>query len=158
MVKKDKRMIEGHVKDIIVQQLFGIDEQERRKAEIRASTNIVCDLNADSLDLVELVMAVEDEFMVEIPDEDAGHFVTVGDIVLWLEKHINSSTTIYSTPLPPLVPKPPPTVWDAFLEYYGSRACDWSPRRLLMLFWHYCQNGLPAVEKVLAGGENAGGK
>ena len=46
------------------------------------------DLNADSLDIVELIMALEDELDMEIPDEDAESFVTVGDVVKYVKEHV----------------------------------------------------------------------
>ena len=46
------------------------------------------DLNADSLDIVELIMALEDELDMEIPDEDAENFVTVGDVVNFVKSHV----------------------------------------------------------------------
>ena len=46
------------------------------------------DLNADSLDIVELIMALEDELDMEIPDEDAENFVTVGDVVRFVKSHV----------------------------------------------------------------------
>lgn len=53
-------------------------------AEITEETNLKEDLNADSLDLFELVMALEDEFNVEIPSEDLEQLVTVGDVLEYL--------------------------------------------------------------------------
>lgn len=52
---------------------------------ITAQTSVVAELGCDSLDLVELAMAIEDEFRIEIPDEDAAKLVTVGDIVVLVE-------------------------------------------------------------------------
>lgn len=52
---------------------------------ISADTNIVDDLGADSLDVVELIMSVEDEFGISIPDEDATELMTVGKIVEYIE-------------------------------------------------------------------------
>ncbi len=68
------------VKKIIVDQL-GIDAD---KVTLEAS--FVDDLGADSLDLVELVMALEEEYGIEVPDEDAEKIVTVNDIVEYLKK------------------------------------------------------------------------
>lgn len=53
-------------------------------AEITEETNLKEDLNADSLDLFELVMALEDEFNIEIPSEDLEQLVTVGDVLEYL--------------------------------------------------------------------------
>ena len=53
---------------------------------IKMETSLVDDLGADSLDVVDLVMSLEDEFDVEIPDEDVENVRTVGDIVKYLEE------------------------------------------------------------------------
>ena len=68
------------VKSIIVEQL-GVDEEE-----VTPDASFVDDLGADSLDTVELVMAFEEEFGVEIPDDAAETILTVGDAVRFLEK------------------------------------------------------------------------
>ena len=68
------------VKSIIVEQL-GVDEEE-----VTPDASFVDDLGADSLDTVELVMAFEEEFSVEIPDDAAETIRTVGDAVSFLEK------------------------------------------------------------------------
>ena len=73
--------IEQKVKDIIVQQL-GVDPEK-----VKLEASFVEDLGADSLDTVELVMAFEEEFNVEIPDDAAETIVTVGDAVRFLEKN-----------------------------------------------------------------------
>jgi acyl carrier protein len=67
------------VKEIIVDQL-GVDED---KVTLEAS--FVDDLGADSLDVVELVMALEEEFEIEIPDEDAEKIATVGDALEYIK-------------------------------------------------------------------------
>ena len=72
--------VEERVKQIIVEQL-GVDE-----GEVTPNASFVDDLGADSLDTVELVMAFEEEFGVEIPDDQAETIVTVGDAVKFLEK------------------------------------------------------------------------
>lgn len=69
------------VKDIVVEQL-GVDEEE-----VTEQASFVDDLGADSLDIVELVMALEEEFDVEIPDEDAEKIVTVGDAVNYIKEN-----------------------------------------------------------------------
>ena len=69
------------VKGIIVEQL-GVDE-----AEVTPEASFVEDLGADSLDVVELVMALEEEFELEIPDEDAEKIVKVGEAVKYIEQH-----------------------------------------------------------------------
>ncbi len=74
--------IEAKVKEIIVQQL-GVDE-----AKVKLDASFVDDLGADSLDTVELVMAFEEEFNVEIPDEAAEKIATVRDAVEHLKQHV----------------------------------------------------------------------
>jgi acyl carrier protein len=69
------------VKDIIVEELSVDGDQVTEDAAF------VDDLGADSLDTVELVMKLEEEFDIEIPDEDAAGIRTVGDAVKYLEKH-----------------------------------------------------------------------
>ena len=56
--------------------------------EITMDSSFLEDLNADSLDIVELIMALEDELDIEIPDEDAENFVTVGDVVRFVKSHV----------------------------------------------------------------------
>ena len=56
--------------------------------EITMDSAFLEDLNADSLDIVELIMALEDELDMEIPDEDAENFVTVGDVVNFVKSHV----------------------------------------------------------------------
>jgi len=68
------------VKKIIVDQL-GVDA-----SKINEESSFVDDLGADSLDIVELIMAFEEEFDVEIPDEDAEKIKTVGDAIKYLNK------------------------------------------------------------------------
>jgi len=67
------------VKDIIVDQL-GVDEEE-----VVMEASFIDDLNADSLDIVELIMALEEEFDLEIPDEDVETLKTVGDVVEYIK-------------------------------------------------------------------------
>ncbi|MBQ3612147.1 MAG: acyl carrier protein [Firmicutes bacterium] len=67
------------IKGIIAEQL-GVEEDA-----ISMETNLMKDLEADSLDAVEIIMAIEDEFDIEIPDEDAEKFQTVADIVGYVE-------------------------------------------------------------------------
>jgi acyl carrier protein len=73
--------VEERVKQIIVEQL-GVDE-----GEVTPSASFVDDLGADSLDTVELVMAFEEAFGIEIPDEDAEKIATVKDAVEYIGKH-----------------------------------------------------------------------
>lgn len=55
--------------------------------EVTLDASFIDDLNADSLDIVELIMALEDELEMEIPDEDVENFKTVGDVVNYLKAH-----------------------------------------------------------------------
>ena len=71
--------VEAKVKEIIVEQL-GVDE-----GQVKAEASFIDDLGADSLDTVELVMAFEDKFDIEIPDEDAEKMRSVGDAVEYLK-------------------------------------------------------------------------
>ncbi len=73
--------IEEKVKKIIIDQL-GVKAEE-----VNAESAFVDDLGADSLDTVELVMAFEEEFDLEIPDEEAEKISTVGDAVKYIEEH-----------------------------------------------------------------------
>jgi acyl carrier protein len=76
--------VEERVKQIIVEQL-GVDE-----AEVTPTASFVDDLGADSLDQVELVMAFEEAFGIEVPDEDAEKMTTVKDAVEYIDKHAKS--------------------------------------------------------------------
>lgn len=71
--------VEQKVKEIVVQQL-GVNEEE-----VTEEASFVEDLGADSLDTVELVMAFEEEFNIEIPDEDAEKITTVGQAIEYIE-------------------------------------------------------------------------
>ncbi len=73
--------LEERVKKIIVDQL-GVDA-----AEVTSEASFIEDLGADSLDTVELVMALEEEFGIEIPDEEAEKIVTVKDAVEYIKAH-----------------------------------------------------------------------
>lgn len=73
--------MEERLRKIIVDQL-GVDE-----AQVVPSASFTKDLNADSLDLVELIMSIEEEFGVEIPDEEAEKIQTVADALKYLEEH-----------------------------------------------------------------------
>ncbi len=76
-------MLFEKVKDIIAEQL------NAEADEITMETSMMKDLEADSLDAVEIMMALEDEFGVTIPDEDAESFKNIGDIVKYLESKIS---------------------------------------------------------------------
>ena len=71
------------VKDVIGEQL-GIETVDT----ITMDTTFIEDLGADSLDIVELVMAIEEEFDIEIPDTDAEKIVTVGDVVDYIKENV----------------------------------------------------------------------
>lgn len=71
----------NQVVEIIKDQL-GIEDRE-----ITPDTSLMKDLEADSLDAVEIIMALEDEFNVEIPDTEAEKFQTIGDIVKYIESN-----------------------------------------------------------------------
>ena len=70
------------VKGIIVEQLGVAD------ASVEMDSSFIDDLGADSLDIVELVMALEEEFDLEIPDADAEKVVTVGDVVEYIKENV----------------------------------------------------------------------
>lgn len=76
-------MIFDKIRDIIAEQLGA------EKKNITMSTNLMKDLEADSLDAVEIVMAIEDEFEIEIPDEDAEQFQLVSNLVKYVEENMN---------------------------------------------------------------------
>jgi acyl carrier protein len=70
------------VKKMIVDQL-GVSE-----SEVVPEANFIDDLGADSLDIVELIMALEDEYSIEIPDEDAEKMETVGDAIRYIDDRL----------------------------------------------------------------------
>ncbi len=71
------------VKKVIIEQL-GVTE-----SAVTSEASFLDDLSADSLDIVELVMALEEEFDIEIPDEDAEKVTTVGDVVDYIKDNVN---------------------------------------------------------------------
>lgn len=77
--------VDERVKKIVVEQL-GVDENE-----VTNEASFVDDLGADSLDTVELVMAFEEEFGLEIPDEEAEKITTVKQVVDYINSHVNVS-------------------------------------------------------------------
>ena len=77
--------VEEKVKQIIVEQL-GVDE-----SEVTPTASFIDDLGADSLDTVELVMALEEGFGMEIPDEDAEKITTVKDAISYIVGHLPKS-------------------------------------------------------------------
>ena len=77
--------IADEVKEIIVERL-GVDE-----GDIKETSSFTDDFGADSLDTVELVMAFEEKFDIEIPDEDAEKIRTVKDAIEYIEEHVGKS-------------------------------------------------------------------
>lgn len=77
-------MVFEKVRTILVDQL-GIDDEDK----VTMDASIVDDLGADSLDVVDLIMSLEEEFDVEIPDEDVESMKTVGDIVKYVEAKLS---------------------------------------------------------------------
>ena len=73
--------IDQRVKDIIVEQL-GV-----KPDQVTPEAKFIEDLGADSLDTVELVMALEEEFGIEVPDEQAEKLQRVGDVIKYIEEH-----------------------------------------------------------------------
>ena len=78
---------EEKIKSIIAEQL-GV-----KKEEIKPESSFIDDLGADSLDTVELVMALEEEFGIEIPDEDAEKMTTVGDAIKYIEEKAKNKSS-----------------------------------------------------------------
>ncbi|MDI6601422.1 MAG: acyl carrier protein [Thermoanaerobacteraceae bacterium] len=74
-------MIFEKVKEIVAEQL-GVEPEE-----VALESSFIDDLGADSLDIVELIMALEEEFDLEIPDEDAEKISTVNDVVEYIKAH-----------------------------------------------------------------------
>ncbi len=79
---KEKPNVAEKIKQIVAEQL-GVDE-----AEVTPTASFVDDLGADSLDTVELVMAFEEAFEIEVPDEDAEKMRTVQDAITYVEKKL----------------------------------------------------------------------
>lgn len=75
------------VREMVAEQL-GVDE-----SEVTPSSSFIDDLGADSLDIVELIMALEEQFDLEIPDEDAEKIVTVADAVNYITERIPGSSS-----------------------------------------------------------------
>ena len=76
--------VEQRVKEIICEQL-GVSEDQ-----VTPQASFIEDLGADSLDIVELVMAMEEEFDIEIPDEDAERIQTIGDATAYLKEKLGA--------------------------------------------------------------------
>ena len=75
-------MILDKIKELVVDQIGVSDD------ELDMDTSLMNDLEADSLDAVEIIMAIEEEFNIEIPDEEAEKFLTIRDMVEYLERTI----------------------------------------------------------------------
>ena len=75
-------MILDKIKELVVNQIGASPD------ELDMDTSLMNDLEADSLDAVEIIMAIEDEFDIEIPDEDAERFLTIRDMVEYLESAV----------------------------------------------------------------------
>ncbi|SFV74499.1 Acyl carrier protein [hydrothermal vent metagenome] len=71
------------IKEVVVEQL------SVNADEVKEDSKFVEDLGADSLDVVELVMALEEKFDIEIPDDEAEKIQTVADVVAYVENHVN---------------------------------------------------------------------
>jgi acyl carrier protein len=84
-VERDK--VTEEVRGILVEQL-GVEP-----SEVREDASFQEDLNADSLDLVELIMEMEDRFKLKIPDEDAEKIQTVGDAIKYIETHAQKTAS-----------------------------------------------------------------
>ncbi len=76
--------IETQVVDVIVDQL-GVE-----RSKVTPDAKLIDDLGADSLDIVELVMSLEDKFPVEVSDEDSEKLRTVGDVVAYIKEHLQN--------------------------------------------------------------------
>jgi acyl carrier protein len=74
-------MVFEKVRAIICEQ-FGVDEDR-----VKMDSNLIGDFGADSLDVIDLAMSIEDEFDIEVPDDDIKKIVTVGDIVRFIEEN-----------------------------------------------------------------------
>lgn len=77
-------MIFDTVKTLLAEQL------DANEDDITLDTSIIDDLSADSLDVVDLIMSLEEEFDLEVPDEDIETIKTVGDLVKYIEDHTDS--------------------------------------------------------------------
>jgi acyl carrier protein len=73
--------VEQRVREIVAEQL------ERDVNEVTNTASLIDDLGADSLDVVELVMKMEEEFGIEIPDEEAEKIKTVNDVIQYIQTH-----------------------------------------------------------------------
>ncbi len=78
----DRNEIFERIKDIVIEQL-GVEDPDK----IQMDTSMTRDLEADSLYVIEVIMAIEEEFDIEIPDEEAEQFTTMEDIVNYVSEH-----------------------------------------------------------------------
>ncbi len=76
-------MVFEKIRELIIEQL-GVDE-----SVVELKTNLMKDLEADSLDAVEIILSIEEEYGIEIPDEEAENLVTVEDLVKYVEDNID---------------------------------------------------------------------
>ena len=83
-MKMTEQEVFEKLKEIIIEQL-GVEDE----VAITMEATFVDDLSADSLDIVELIMSLEEKFELEIPDEDAEKIDTVGDVVKYIVEHKN---------------------------------------------------------------------
>ena len=83
-MKMTEQEVFEKLKEIIIEQL-GVEDE----VAITMEATFVDDLSADSSDIVELIMSLEEKFELEIPDEDAEKIVTVGDVVKYIVEHKN---------------------------------------------------------------------
>ena len=88
MIMSETQGTFSRVVEIIAEQLH---LEEKDIHSITLETSLMKDLRADSLDAVEVVMALEDAFEIKIPDEDAEKFQNIGDICAYVDKHKQSS-------------------------------------------------------------------
>ena len=77
---EDRIAVEERIREIIVEQL-GVSADEAVN-----EASFIDDLGADSLDIVELVMAIEEEFGIEVPDEDAERMQNIGDVISYVQE------------------------------------------------------------------------
>ena len=82
LLEVDTNMILDKIKELVVEQT-GVSADE-----LSMDTSLVNDLEADSLEAVEIIMTIENEFDIEIPDEDAEKFLTIRDMVEYLERTV----------------------------------------------------------------------
>ena len=78
----DPTTVDSYIRQLLAEQL-GVDPED-----IKDESNIVADLGADSLDVIELVLSIEEFYSIEIPDEDAQNLATVADVVAYVERRI----------------------------------------------------------------------